>query len=460
MASEPMICCSWVTKGRVMRPGIDRIDGVPPAVGGEIVAGQGVHPGRRVGLVQRGGGLADVEGGRRRLGEAVGDDGPGPQGHGRTGHGGHRERTDDQSGLAHPGGHGADPGAEEHGQSEDDQGRGPVGRAQGQPGRGVHQERLDGRAHLRRIGIGVGPDGQHHAHHGDQHEVGPVPPPGEGGGDEAQHRHGEAGADQPQVLGVGHRRLGPGPQPVRPVEVPVAQSPDDLRGQRGPAGGRHRLGVLEDVDPVGRLHLEPDGPPQRDQHTEQADLPGRPPRLAPGGLAGHDDGVGQPQGRRDAHEEDRTGVDPADQGHHQGEQGRVPPAPHPQGEDDEGHHPGQARPRQQDHRDPSRVLQDIRGEHEPDGGHVPAGSGEADGPAQVEGAGSGREQQGGPSTGAGRSTAARGARPWPSRRGPSAGGSRCSGGSPSRGPPRGPTQTPPPGRSGPDRGRGRSWCRR
>ncbi len=156
---------------------IDRVDGVPPAVGGEIVAGQGVHPRRRVGLVEGGGGLADVEGRRRRLGEAVGDDGPGPQGHGGTGHGGHRERPDDEPGLAHPGGHGADPGAEEHGQTEDDQWRGPVGRAQSQPGRGVHQERLDGRAHLRRIGIGVGADGQHHAHHGDQHEVGPVPPP-------------------------------------------------------------------------------------------------------------------------------------------------------------------------------------------------------------------------------------------------------------------------------------------
>ena len=210
-----------------------------------------------------------------------------------------------------------------------------------------------------------------------------------------KHRTGTAklAADQPEVLGVGHRGLGPGPEPVGPVEVPVAQPPDDLRGQRGPTGGRDGLGVLEDVDPVGRLHLEAHRPPQRDQHAEQPDLPGHPPGLAPGGLPGHQHGVGEPQGRGDAHEEDGAGVDAADQGHHQGEQGRVPPAAPAQGQDHEGHHPGQARPRQQDHRDPSGVLEDVGGEHEGDGGHVAAGPAEPDGPAQVEGPRPGGEEQ-------------------------------------------------------------------
>ena len=63
MASEPMICCSWVTKGRVMQARVDRVDGVAPPVGGEVVAGHGVDPGPRVGAVECGGGLAHVGGG-------------------------------------------------------------------------------------------------------------------------------------------------------------------------------------------------------------------------------------------------------------------------------------------------------------------------------------------------------------------------------------------------------------
>ena len=278
------------------------------------------------------------------------------------------------------------------------------------------------------VAVGVGPDGQDHSHHRDQHEVGAVPPAGEHGGHEGQRRDGEAGPDEPQVLGVGHRRLGPGPDPVRAVEVPVAEAADDLRGQRGPAGGRDGLGVPEDVDPVGRLDLEADGPPQGDQGAEQPHLPGHAPGPAPGGLLGDQHGVGEPQGRADAHVQDGAGVDAADQGHHQGEEGRIAPTAAPQGQDDEGHHPGQARPRQQDDRDATRVLEDVGGEHEAHRGHVPARPAEPDGPAQVQGPGPGREQQARPSTPAGRSTAGRAARPWPSRRGPWAAGSRCSGG--------------------------------
>ena len=68
----------------------------------------------------------------------------------------------------------------------------------------------------------------------------------------------------------------------------------------------------------------------------------------------------------------------------------TPPA---QGEDHEGDHPGQAGPRQQDDRDATGVLQHVGGEHESDGGHIAPRPGEPEGPAQVEGAGPGGEEQ-------------------------------------------------------------------
>ena len=374
--------------------GPDGVDGVPPAVGAEVVPGEGVDPEVLVGCIEGRGRLVDV--GRRggRLGEPVGDDGAGPQrGRGRGHHPG-AEGQQDQPAAAEPPGHGGDPGTEEHGEPQQDERGGPVRGPHGQAGRGVGHDRAQQPTEARRPGVGIGAHREHGAHHDEQDEIGPVPPPHGDGGEEGQEGHGEAGGDQPEVLRVGHRGLGPAAHPVRAVEVPVAQAPEDLGGQGGGAGGRDGLGVLEDVDAVGRLHLEAHGPPQGHQGAEQADPPGHSPRPPQRGLPGYPDGVGQPQGRGDAHVEDGAGIDAADQGHDQGEQCRVLPAPPAEGQDDEGDHPGQTGPGQEDHRDPTGVLEHVGGEHEGQGGDVAPRAAETDGAAQVQRTGPGGEEQG------------------------------------------------------------------
>ena len=272
-------------------------------------------------------------------------------------------------------------------------GEGAVGGAHGQPGRGVDHDRLDDRPDGGGVVVGIGADRHHHAHHGDEDEVAAVPPTGDESGQEGQDRNAEAPQDEGDALRVVDRRLGPRAHPVGPVEVPVPEAPEDLRGQRGGAGGRHGLGVFEDVDPVGGLDLQADGPPQRGQGGQAGHLPGHPPGPAPGGLPRDEHGIGQPQGRRDPHVEDGTGVDPADQGHHQREQGREAPTPLAQGQDDEGQHPGQPGPGHEDDGDASRVLQHVRREHVRQGGHVPARPGQPEHPAEVERPGPGHEEQ-------------------------------------------------------------------
>ena len=95
-----------------------------------------------------------------------------------------------------------------------------------------------------------------------------------------------------------------------------------------------------------------------------------------------------------------------------------------------------------------------------DGGHVAARTGEPDGPAQVEGAGPGGEEQAAHPQALGDPQRHVELGHGPVERAPWGAGSRCSRGSPSRGPRPGPTPRRPGGRSGPGRDRGRSWCRR
>ncbi len=195
------------------------------------------------------------------------------------------------------------------------------------------------------------------------------------------------------VLGVLDRRLGPGPEAVRTVEVPVTEAPDDLGGKRGPAGRLHRLGVLEDIDAVGRLDLEADRPPEGHQGREQAGLPGDAPDAPPGRLLRDEYGVEEEEHGRDAGVEDRARVDAADQRDHQREQRRVPPARAPDGEDHERDHPREPRPRHEDHRDASRVLQHVGGVHVAESADVATRSDETDHAAEVERAGTRTEEE-------------------------------------------------------------------
>ena len=73
------------------------------------------------------------------------------------------------------------------------------------------------------------------------------------------------GYQQADVLGEADGRIGPRAQMVGPVEVPVAEPAQDLGRVGGLRGRRDGLGVLEHVDAVGRLDLEPGHPPDTPQ---------------------------------------------------------------------------------------------------------------------------------------------------------------------------------------------------
>ena len=130
---------------------------------------------------------------------------------------------------------------------------------------------LSWRADDGRVGEGEGPHGQDQADEEEEEEEGALAPAHERGRHQGHHRHGVGGRQEPDVLGVADGGVGPRARVVAPVEVPVAEAPDDVRRV---GGGRRRgdgLGVLEDVDAVGGLHLETRHPPEAAPQREDAD---------------------------------------------------------------------------------------------------------------------------------------------------------------------------------------------
>ena len=154
------------------------------------------------------------------------------------------------------------------------------------------------------------------------------------------------------------------------------------------------LGELEDVDPVGRLHLQSRDPPQAGAEGEDRDAEARGQRVAPGRLAQHDDGVEQPQHRRHADVDDGAGVDAADRCHDHREQGGLTPAAAAQGHDGQAQHERQPRPRQQDHRDAPGVLEEVRREHVGQRGRGRPGAAEPEDAREIEDAQPGGEEDG------------------------------------------------------------------
>ena len=225
-------------------------------------------------------------------------------------------------------------------------------------------------------------------------EEGPFTPADESGRDEGEKRDGVGGGDQRDVLRVADGRVRPRAQVVAAVEVPVPETPEDLGHVGGGRRRRDRLRELQDVHAVGGLHLEPGHPPHARAEGEDADARRGRSGVAPGGLAQHDHGVEDPQEWRDADVDDGRRVDAAHARHDEGEQRRLAPPAAAQGDDGEPDEERQPRPGQEDHRDPSGVLEEVRGEHVRQRGGHRARPVEAEHPAEIDDAGAGDEEDG------------------------------------------------------------------
>ena len=143
----------------------------------------------------------------------------------------------------------------------------------------------------------------------------------------------------------GRRRPGPPAGEVATVEEPVPEAAQDL-GREG--GGRH--GVQRSRSRRGRRRRSGLGRPAppatratRPPTAGRCAHAARSARIADD-LVRHHGGVHEPQQRRDGDQDQGRGVDPADRGHHEREQGRVPPTATTSREDGRGRPASRARP--------------------------------------------------------------------------------------------------------------------
>ncbi len=382
---------------------------------GEVRTGQFQHPGGGTGRVQRGGDLALVGGDlfgavQIRLDEPAApqrtevrhyqDDDDDPCGGGRqavqpgpgTGAAGiaaagaagappqaptdgaergGRALVAERGGQPFAGRH--EPAGEQYRQTERDQRYRPGHRTQREPGGGCLRERAERRAQRRGVVIGV------HAHRDrgtdeyQQDEVCLVAPSQQRRARQREHRYREARGDHPCGLGVVTRRSDPRAESVLAVEVPVAQAAQDLRRLRGARHRLERLAVGENVHPVAGLGDQTRDPPGRAQHDQYAGSDDHAQCGAEPDLPGPPQGEGQPQHRRQQHEDQTGRVAAADQRDGDTERGRPAPAVRPPGRaaapglaqppDGDPEQPAKARVRQQDRRHSGLVLQDIGAQH-------------------------------------------------------------------------------------------------
>ena len=272
---------------------------------------------------------------------------------------------------------------------------------------------------------GKGPHREHQADEEEDEEIGPLAPAHERRRHQGEHRHRVGGRQLDDVLGVADRRVGPRAGVVGAVEVPVAEAADDVGRVGGGRGRGDRLGELEDVDAVGRLHLEAGDPPQARPQGQDADAQPGAQRVPPGRLAQDHHGVEEPEDGRDADVDDGAGVDAAHQRHHDREEGRFAPPAAAQGHDGQAQHEGQAGPGQQDHRDAPGVLEEVRREHVGQGGRGRPGAAQPEDAARGRGRRARRRRGWSRARGVGRPRPARRAGGRPRRTVPSAAGSRC-----------------------------------
>ncbi len=305
----------------------------------------------------------------------------------------HGQEQDATAGPAGANGEGGDPGAEQQAQAQQDERDDPVGRPQRQFGGGVGPGGLDQPPEGRGVLEGIGAHGQDHAAQDQGDGEGPVAPPDHHSGRHADDGDQKAHHDQPRPLEVPGRGRGPGTQLVLAVEVPVAQAPQHLRREGGGRDGGYRLGVLEDVQPVGPLGPEPGHPPHRHAQAEDPEAHHGPQGRPESGLVGPPDGVDHPEQGGQPHQQDRGGVHPAHQGDDHGEQRRIPPAPLPHGQDGQGHHPPECGPRHHDARDARDVVEDVRGEHVRQRPGQPPGPGQPEQSSEVPDPGAGGEEE-------------------------------------------------------------------
>ena len=190
---------------------------------------------------------------------------------------------------------------------------------------------------------------------------------GQGAGEEGEDRQGERQRDAvAHVVDAGDDPLA---ELVVAVEEPVAEASDDLRCRGGHRHGLVGLGVADDGDAVAAFHDQADEPPEGHADGQQPGAPHRAQGLPERHLPLDPDGEGDPEDRADADEDDRGEVGAADGQRHQGERGRIAPPADPDGPGEEGDEPGQAGPRQQDHGDAGRVVQDVGAQGVGQGGH-------------------------------------------------------------------------------------------
>ena len=158
---------------------------------------------------------------------------------------------------------GREAAAQQHEEGQQDERSGPVGRAQRQSRRRVRHERLE---HACRWTVGSengkGPTERTRPTKSSTRKKARSRQRTNAAATSGEDGHGVGGGQEPDVLGVANGRRRPGARVIGAVEVPVAEAPDDVRRIRGGRGRRDRLGVLQDVDAVGRLHLEARDPPE------------------------------------------------------------------------------------------------------------------------------------------------------------------------------------------------------
>ncbi len=398
-------------EGAVGESGQDGVESRAPAVVGEVRPGQFQDPGARPRRVQSGGDLSFVGGDRLGTVQPGLDEPAAPQrAQVRHDQHDHDRPRDTRHRARQPGSRSAqagqagrepapavrcrlcalcevlfdalrdrrEPAGQQHRQTEGDQRHGTGHRAQGEAGGGRLGERPEGRTQRRGVVVGVDPDRHRGTDEYEQDKVRPVSPPTQRGAGQGQQRHREADDDHPDGLGVVPRRRDPGTEHVPAVEVPVAQAAQYLGCLGGARDRPERLAVGEDVDAVAGLGNQTRDPPCRAAHDRHRGSGAHSQRGAQPDLAGSPHGEGQPQDRRQQHEDQTGGVAAADQGDGDAERRRPAPAVQPpagkpphrlaQAPDRDPQQPAQTRVRQQDRRHPRLIFQDVRGQHVARGG--------------------------------------------------------------------------------------------
>ena len=256
------------------QPGQRRVDGVAPAEGAELLAGELQDASARVAGVERGGGLLPrsrrvlvavdrrvdeaAAGERRQVGDRQQDDD------------GRQDRPPRHPAAEPERSGGVDEGTGAEGQSEHEHRHGTRRRAQGQGGAGlaVAAEQAHQR---RRVVDRVDADGEHDA---DRHEEGGEAAVGPAGGDDPderddqQHEPGDDDASRDHVVASGRRRRVPG---VAHVGQPVAEVAPHLGRRRRVADRVQRLAVGQHVGAEPALDRHRDDPPQRHDERQAAD---------------------------------------------------------------------------------------------------------------------------------------------------------------------------------------------